>query len=376
MKRWLLASLALSLTFWVSTQAALRLAPIQGLSNPIEFVMIPFTTLALKIWPSVNDHSAPAFYPGRCLLAGFGWATCVALGFKLTRLLKRPVDSGRRGLLAAGVTVPIAGMGLYTTTLLPSNLSLRRYEVKLAGLPPELDGLKLGQLSDTHFGPLVGLPHIRRAIAMLNAEQPDLMLLTGDFVHRTPAAIPEGIAVLTECRARFGSLAVLGNHDHWEGQTRCREEFARHQIPLIDGDRFFLGPDGLARTYSPGRIAICGVDDLWEGWLKPDLALRDVPEECVRLLLSHNPDVAEVIPFRFPELRFDLQLSGHTHGGQVLIPGLGPLATGSSYGTRFLGGLVQGPRWPVVISRGVGMTVFPVRFGVPPEVVLVTLRAA
>jgi hypothetical protein len=209
---------------------------------------------------------------------------------------------------------------------------------------------------------------------MLNAEQPDLVLLTGDYVHQTPSAIPDGIAVLTELKSRLGSLAVLGNHDHWEGTEACRAEFVRHGLPLIDNQRVFLSARGLSEQPVGPCLAICGVGDLWEDSVDPEKALQDVPADCPRLLLSHNPDVAELIPNRFPRLRFDLQLSGHTHGGQVSFPGVGTPIVPSAYGPRYAGGLVQGPAWPVVVSRGVGLTVLPVRFRVPPEVGLITLR--
>ncbi len=106
------------------------------------------------------------------------------------------------------------------------------------------------------------------------------------------------------------------------------------------------------------------------------MASRFISPLCPRLLLSHHPDVAERFPTRFPELHYDLQLSGHTHGGQVRIPGHGTPIVPSEFGPKYAGGLIQGPAWPVIVSRGVGMAVAPLRLGVDPEIGLIVLRKA
>jgi predicted MPP superfamily phosphohydrolase len=149
---------------------------------------------------------------------------------------------------------------------------------------------------------------------------------------------------------------------------------ARAGIPLIDNDRLFLGPSGLSGE-PPAADAICigGVGDLWEAEIDAGRAFAGVPPSMPRLLLSHNPDAAEVLP---PDLRVDLMLSGHTHGGQVAFPVIGAPLAPTAYGKKYLGGLCRGPTCPVVVSRGVGITVLPVRLSVPPELVLITLRRA
>lgn len=375
--RWLMAGLSLSVVFFLLDHGARTLVPLQALSNLAGLLTVPASVVAHQFFPPIShDHSPPGFFVARAVIAGFGYVMAFYAVGALFRSQTGRLDPSRRRLLAAGLAAPAAGLAVYASAVEPGSLEVRRYEVKLSGLPPALEGLKIGHLSDTHHGPLVSLGFIRSAIERLNSEGPDIVFLTGDFVHQTQLAIPDGIGVLTECRARFGSLSVLGNHDHWESEQLCRQEFGRRGLRLIDSDRVFLSADGLSDDPVKDSVAICGVGDLWEGKLEPEAALRGVPEDCPRLLLSHNPDVAELIPLRHPGLRFDLQFSGHTHGGQVLLPGVGPLATGSAYGKRYLGGLLAGPAWPVVVSRGVGMTVFPVRFRVPPEIGLVTLRAA
>ncbi len=373
--RWLAACLGASLFFWLVALAARSLWPLQFLIGPVELLLLPASVVTGLFVPVSGHHHTDAFYAVRSLMGGFGTVSAFLALREAWRLwfvvTERPVQRSRRTLLLQAFFATALGTACYGLFIEPNWLKLRRYEIALKGLPPELDGFKLGHISDTHYGPYISLSHIRRAIGLLNAEQPDLVLHTGDFVSSTPAAIPDGVGVLAGVRARLGTLAVLGNHDHWEGADAVRAELARQQVRLLDNDRLFLTANGLSETSAEGALAICGVGDLWEGVVGPAAALRDVPDGCPRLLLSHNPDVAEEL-----EGPFDLQLSGHTHGGQVSFPGVGPVLVPSRFGPKYAGGLVAGPRWPVLVSRGVGMVMLPVRFRVPPEVSLIVLRSA
>lgn len=288
----------------------------------------------------------------------------------------------RRAFLTSAVTLN-AGAALavaYPTFVEPGQLRVRRYEVDIAGLPAEFDGLRVGHISDTHLGPYIRAPHIEAAVRMLAAEKPDLTLLTGDYIHRTPETAEDSIALLAPlAKAGFGAAAVLGNHDYEFQSTdkAITRAFERHGATVLTNRHIYLTPQGLRAKPAPGQPVLCvaGVDDLWRGNPDIDAALRGVPAEVPRLLLSHNPDVAElfVLNGRVPP-RVDLMLSGHTHGGQVIIPGLGAPGTASRYGQKYVSGLVQGPRWPVIITHGVGMAVMPLRFCCPPEVGLVVLR--
>ncbi len=246
----------------------------------------------------------------------------------------------RAGLATAGIAV--GGLVTWPTGVVPYRLAVRRYEVPIRGLPAELDGLRLAHLSDTHFGPYVPLSHVRRAVAMASAEEPDLAVLTGDYVYRTPRAIERGIGVFAELRARHGSVAVLGNHDHWEGADACRDRFAELGVPLLDNDRRWLTADGVVDVEAEGRsLALMGVGDLMADISDPLAASRDVTDGCPRLLISHNPDVAEIFGEQRPGLRVDLQLSGHTHGGQIRWPGGEPVIVPGEYGLKYAGGLIQ-----------------------------------
>jgi len=239
-------------------------------------------------------------------------------------------------------------------------------------LPREFDGLQIAHVSDTHYGPYTSLSYLQSVVERVNQLKPDLILLTGDYVHRTPLAIEPGIGLLKELRPRLGMIAVLGNHDHWEGADACRAMFKKTAIPLIDNAHLYLTPDGLLNDAKAGAtLCIAGVGDLWEGDVRLSDALWGIPDSIPRILLSHNPDVAESIP---PEARIDLMLSGHTHGGQVSLPFIGAPFAPTAYGAKYLGGLCHGPQCRVIVSRGVGLAAFPIRFGVPSEIGRITLR--
>jgi hypothetical protein len=302
------------------------------------------------------------------------------LGWLLPSLWRRQpaAQAARRRFLRAGLRLAAggtaAGLG-YSLLVEPRwfRVTHRRFPVR--GLPPELDGLRLVQLTDIHHGPWLARPYVREVIDAANDLRPDLVLLTGDYVHQSPAYFGPVIEELARLRPRVGTVAVLGNHDWWEGAERARREFAAAGIPLIDNGRRVLTPDRQLVDGADRGLALCGVDDLLQG--KPDYAraLRGLPGEMPRLLLSHNPDVAEERAFLRGGWRVDLMIGGHTHGGQIFVPGLGTPIVPSRYGQKYARGLVRGPACPVLVCRGIGMVVLPLRLGVPPEIAVLELTA-
>lgn len=265
------------------------------------------------------------------------------------------------------------GLALDATIVEPSAIAVRHYRLKINGLPAALEGMRLGHLSDTHYGPFISLTHIRHAIDKLHEQRVDFICLTGDYVHRTSRAIHDGIGVLEECQGRLGAAAVLGNHDHYEGAGWCRERFKQIGIPTLDHRRAFLTKSGLVQSeVAPDdSIVLAGLGDLWQDPGSLANLLIDLDDQRPRLVLSHNPDTAE--RWDAQKFRVDGMLSGHTHGGQVWVPGFGTPILPSSYGQKYAGGFCLGPAFPVIVSRGVGMGTLPVRFRVPAEVGIIEL---
>lgn len=272
----------------------------------------------------------------------------------------------KRVALLGGGTVAAGGLAaLDAFAIEPRWIAVERRDVPIRGLAAALDGLRVVLLSDTHCGPWTRPAHVRKAVRMANAEQPDVALMLGDYCHRDRRHIEPGIEPFAELEARHGVFAVLGNHDHWESAPRTRAALAAAGIVELTNASRQIERDG-------GALAIGGVDDLWTGRQDPGRAFAGVAGGVPRLLMSHNPDYAEELP---EGVRVDLMVSGHTHGGQVWLPGLGSPVVPSRYGQRYRSGLVDGPRCRVYVSRGLGTITPPVRFLCRPELTVLTLRS-
>lgn len=295
---------------------------------------------------------------------------------------KEPDPSRRRLLLggaAIGASAPVLTLA-YATLVEPFDLRVRRYRVPIDGLPPAFHGLRVVQITDTHLGPRVPAWHIRDSVERALSLRPELIVLTGDYVHRGSTRVPESANLLAPLVASgVPVVGVLGNHDHYTGNPRrVRRELRRVGVHVLHNQSVYLAPNRTLRAHAePGSLGIAGVDDLGSGEADPLAALADIPAETPRLLLSHNPDLAESAALIAPgSPRVDLMLSGHTHGGHVALPLLGRPISTSPFGQKYAHGLVRGPACPVLISAGVGMSILPVRLGVPPEIVLVELTPA
>jgi len=236
--------------------------------------------------------------------------------------------------------------------------------VVLPNLPEPFDGTTIALLSDIHHGPYVPLSYIRHAVEMTNSLRPDLIALTGDLVYRDPSYIAPGVAALEKLEARSGRYAVLGNHDNWESRPLSIAALNASGFERIDNRGVWLERKG-------ARLRICGVGDLWTDIQDPLFAIGDATANDPVVMLSHNPDFAE----RLADDRVGLMLSGHTHGGQVVIPGYGAPIVPSAYGQKYVYGLTQGPRCQVFTTRGVGTVSPPVRVLCRPEIVLITLKS-
>jgi predicted MPP superfamily phosphohydrolase len=291
----------------------------------------------------------------------------------------RPTVNLSRRRLLADAPLAMAGLGsasaLGSAVLLePWDLTLASHTVPIRGLASAFHKLRIIQLSDTHLGPRIPASHIRRAVQMALDARPGLIVLTGDYIHNGARYIDHAAALFRPLTASgIPCIGVLGNHDWYGGGAAIRAALSAAGIRMIDNTHTYLTESGrLAASPSGSTLCIAGVGDILEDVVDLDAALAGVDRQTPRLLLSHNPDVAELIGPR----RVDLMLCGHTHGGQVRLPLLGTPWVPSRYGSKYAGGLVRGPSCPVVISRGVGMSIMPVRSGVRPEVVEIVLTPA
>ncbi|MEW5772106.1 MAG: metallophosphoesterase [Thermodesulfobacteriota bacterium] len=269
----------------------------------------------------------------------------------------------RRRFLGLMALAP-AALAVDSVGFAPRELAVAEGEVAVPGLPAEFAGLRVGVLSDFHAG-RVSLDLAREAVRLLDGLAPDLVCLPGDLVDGDPAVCGPLAAVLGTLRPRLGTFACPGNHDHRSRAVpRLKAELAAHGVALLVN----------ASQPLAGNLWVAGLDDPWLSRPDLDAALAGVPSDACSLLLCHAPDYADRIaarPFRIP-----LQLSGHSHGGQVALPGVGPVKL-PPLGRKYHTGLyrVENTDRQVYTTRGVGHTL-PIRLNCPPEVTLLTLRPA
>lgn len=266
-----------------------------------------------------------------------------------------------QGGLGAATAMGAAGLAgaAYALLVEPRRPQLERLTLRFPTLPAALDGLRIGQISDMHLGMRYASENSRWAVERMAEERPELLVLTGDFVSYDHA-IEELPALLAPLQAPLGMFAVPGNHDYYEGVAEVRQQLE----PL--GVQFLLNTH--RRLHWQGaELVVAGVDDPWDG--RPDLraALEGAPSEAFRLLLSHCPDMADEAATQGVQL----QLSGHTHGGHLRLPGLGAFCL-PRYGWRHPVGHEQIGATQLYVSRGIGG--MPLRFGCPPEATIITLR--
>jgi hypothetical protein len=233
--------------------------------------------------------------------------------------------------------------------------------LQMPNLPPTLEGVTLAHVSDIHFGNWMKRDHAMSIAAKVNELNPDFVAVTGDFVSHIDPETPGDIA---DWIASFNApvYASLGNHDHWTHANTVSEAVRSGGATLLRNANTVFERDGAA-------LHIAGVDDVWEGKQDLDSALHGIANHTAVLLLAHEPDFADVVR---EDGRVGVQLSGHSHGGQVRLPLIGPPIL-PWLGVKYNMGLYDLNGMSVYVNRGLGMVAPYVRFGCPPEITLMTL---
>jgi predicted MPP superfamily phosphohydrolase len=304
------------------------------------------------------------------MLADADTATSIPAKARVTR---RQVVLGGLGLAALGASAT-AG---YATGIEPRSLVVTSYGLT----PPRWPAghrRTITVIADLHAGgPNMGLAHIRQIVDVANLLKSDVTVLLGDYIatHRfVTEKVPHDVwaAELGRLEAPLGVFAILGNHDWWHGIAGIRTALADAEIPVLENDATLLGEPGkkfwiaglgdqLAHKIGKGRFK--GVDDLAG-------TLKRVTSDDPLILLAHEPDVFVNVP-----PRVSLTLAGHTHGGQVRVPGVWKRMVPSAYGARFAYGHIVESNRHMIVSGGLGTSLVPVRLGVPPEIVRIELGA-
>ena len=277
------------------------------------------------------------------------------------------VTPGRiRRIAGAAALFGAAGL-LYAREIEPRRLEVVRLELALPRLAAAFDGYRVVQIGDLHLDDWSKPARLDRIAEMVNAENPDLIVVTGDFASYSARELDTGrlVGALRRLFAPDGVLAILGNHDYLTDVELIRQCIGEAGLTELINEVATLRRGG-------SELHVAGIDDVMEGRSRLDLVLGELPEEGSAVLLAHEPDFADVAAATG---RFDLQLSGHSHGGQVRVPLLGRVVL-PPFSQRYTRGLHRVGGMLVYTNRGLGTVHARLRFGCRPEITALTLRPA
>ncbi len=282
--------------------------------------------------------------------------------------------NSRRRFLKAG-TWGAAGLALYSGGLERHWIEITHREIYLRGLPADFDGWRIAQLSDIHMDEYTEPFFLRHAIYLINKMQPDMVVLTGDYVSFGISSIKYAVGAAWQCANILREIrcrplyAVLGNHDVQVGEKEVTAALMASGITVLTNAC-------LPIVHRGGRIWLAGTDDPVNG--RPDLdlavpvSIRNVPNEPV-VMLCHAPDYVDDLLAHPAGKVVGLMLSGHTHGGQIRLPLIGPLWL-PLLGRKYIDGWFKFGDLQLYVNRGLGTMSLPFRLYCPPEITLITLR--
>lgn len=273
----------------------------------------------------------------------------------------------RAFLKRSGAAILGAGMvaGGYASFWEPGQLDMIRLSFRCPRLPAAFDGIRIALFSDLHLGFYSRKSVIAKLAEAIEGESPDLVLFTGDAVDSEAEALREYLPLLASMNGKLGKFAILGNHDYMIHPDLVAD------MLKIAGFQVLRNGNALVERLG-AKIAIVGLEDGLKGFPDPDEGLRGIPNGLFTLLMMHEPDYADTAS-AYP---FDMQLSGHSHGGQVRFPLIGAMLTPPGAKRYVMGTYAVGERaMPLYVNRGIGETHLPIRFLCTPELTVITLRS-
>lgn len=381
----------LGLAHWYVGRRIIRTARFTGRARTIAWLVVA----AVLLTPSITFFLFINRAQGG-LLDTASWVSYLILGFftlvltfiilrdvallltkgidKLRGYLSPPpqkhVDTERRrfiihasNIAILGASAAASGYGFYQAY---RRAAIEEVDVPLPNLPEAFDGFKILQFSDLHVGPTIKRDYVERVVEQINGVNADMIAFTGDFVDGSVAWLKDDVAPVRELKAPFGKFFVTGNHEYYSGVREWVKEADRlgfdvlmneHRVVMRNGEGIVMAgvTDYGAHEFTPDQAS----DPLW--------AVAASPDNLVRILLAHQPRSIAAAT----KAKIDLQLSGHTHGGQY-FPG--------DYLARLAQPYIKGLHWhgntQIYVNRGIGYWGPPIRIGAPPELTVITLRRA
>jgi len=263
----------------------------------------------------------------------------------------------------------VGGTYYYGAFIEPDSIEVVNIDIPLPRLPKNFSGYRIVQISDIHIGGWMNRERLSVVVRLVKEQKPDLILMTGDYVlgHSWSAELDQAAidfaSEMSLLTAEYTVIGVMGNHDHWTDPFKVRKMLSQCSVIELRNDVYPIERDG-------AHLYIAGVDDVYVGKQNLGQVVSQLPGDGAAILLAHEPDfVKETASYG----KFDLQLSGHSHGGQVVLPFFGPPVL-PHLGMNYPSGLYWvGSMWQYT-NRGVGMTSPFVRLNCPPEITVITLR--
>ncbi|QSJ18534.1 metallophosphoesterase [Nostoc sp. UHCC 0702] len=254
---------------------------------------------------------------------------------------------------------------LYAKLIEPNWIEVKSLQLTLPHLAPEFNGYRIVQISDIHRDKWMTPQRLGRIVNLVNRQKPDLVAITGDFITRNlPNLIPSVGVPLAQFTPKDKTVAVLGNHDHANNTEAIIQVLTQSSVYPLNNQVYTL-------QRGSAMLHIAGVDDVGVGKDRLDLVMQQLPDEGEAILLAHEPDFANTSA---ATERFGLQLSGHSHGGQIRLPFFKPLIL-PPLGKKYYGGKYQIGNMLLYTNRGLGMTGLHLRFFARPEITVFTLVA-
>jgi predicted MPP superfamily phosphohydrolase len=282
---------------------------------------------------------------------------------------RTPKWKKRIRVAAAAIPVLLTSLVFWSFFIEPNRLIVHQETIQIDNWPPELSGLRIAVISDIHSGaPFINDKKLQQIVELTNQQDPDLILLLGDYMspnswhsHRIEPEVTA--ASLKNLRAPLGVYSVLGNHDWWYNGEKVRRALEQKGIPVLE--------DEVAEIkWRNSSFWLAGLADLWTRPQHIDETIAKVPQGATVIALTHNPDIFPRIPPRVP-----LLLAAHTHGGQVNLPLIGTPIVPSRFGQKYTAGHILENGHHLFVTTGIGTSIFPIRFRVPPEIVILTINS-